>query len=99
MRQDILDDAARRAGGLWAMSRREELSREGRLVEGGWPGTIAEARARASDAIRVMLVERAMVSLTYAELGRAARLTYGEARRAWLGMLSRDARASASGEE
>jgi hypothetical protein len=99
MRQNLLDDAAKRAGGLWAASRRDELSREGRPVEGGWPGTIAEARARAADAIRTLLHERAMVALTYAELGRAAQVTYGEARRTWLGMLGTGPRMAASDDD
>lgn len=88
MRQDILDTTAKRAGGVWALARRQELAAEGRLVEGGWPGTIGEARVRAAGAIRGILVEKSMVALTYEELGRAARLTYDEARRAWLSMLA-----------
>lgn len=82
-REALLASAAREAAQKWANAYREELARDGRPVEGGWPGTMPEARARGAACAGRHLVERAMSVLTYAELGRVARITYDEARRCW----------------
>jgi hypothetical protein len=73
-------DAARSWAGLYCAA----LADEGRRVEGGWPGTIREARTRvAAEAMRV-LTKQSMTRLTHDELDRLAQATYDEARRAWL---------------
>jgi len=85
-RASLLEEAAIDAGNRWAAARRDELVREGRPVEGGWPGTLPEARVRVAAHAGRALTARAMSALTYDELGHAARVTYGEARRSWLAM-------------
>jgi hypothetical protein len=80
----LLEQAAFEAARAWATACRVELAREGRRVEGGWPGTLPEARVRAGAQAARALSERSMSTLTHDELGRVARITYDEARRSWL---------------
>jgi hypothetical protein len=68
----------------WLEAWREDLNREGRPFEGGWPGTLPEARARVAASLGRALARRRMATLTAEELRWAARATYEEARRAWL---------------
>jgi hypothetical protein len=99
-RERVVDAAARDAGDRWAEACRASLAKEGRLVEGGWPGTLSEARVRVAAHVGHALVEHAMSALTYDELGRAARLTYERARSAWLATPRRKRRrAPRSGPE
>lgn len=84
-RDDLLDRAALDAGGAWTRAYRAELMVEGRRAEGGWPGTIREARARAASEGARVLSAQSLAGLTHEELDRIARITYEEARRAWTG--------------
>lgn len=86
-RGDLLERAAFDAARSWARAYCAELARDGRRLEGGWPGTIREARTRAAAEAARVLVHESMSGLTHDELGRLARLTYDEARRSW-GKLS-----------
>jgi hypothetical protein len=97
-RDRVVDAAARDAGDRWAAACRDELAKEGRLVEGGWPGTLSEARVRVASHVGHALVELAMPALTYDELGRAARLTYERARSAWLATPRRKRRRASRSE-
>ncbi len=87
-RDVLLEQAAFDAARTWASACCLELTREGRPIEGGWPGTMPEARTRAGAHVGRMLVERSMPALTHDELGRVARITYDEARRSWRSALS-----------
>jgi hypothetical protein len=82
-RDTLLERASLEAARAWTTEFRAELARDGRPLEGGWPGTMPEARMRASAHASRALVERSMSALTYDELGRIARITYDEARRSW----------------
>ena len=89
-RQALFTEASLGLGERWAESWREDLRREGRPVEGGWPGTLPEARARVSAYFGRELVQRGWSLLTADELGSVAHTTYEQARRVWLAMsLSR----------
>jgi len=68
---------------LFAVRRREVLG-EGRVIAGGWPGTVREARAVVVAALAPALAERHMSAPTNDELGWVMHAAYGEARRAWL---------------
>jgi len=70
--------AARGAGARWAEQQRELLAREGRLPEGGWPGTLSEARA-----IAASLSLTRTSPLSAEELTLAAREAYNQAKGAW----------------
>jgi hypothetical protein len=73
-------ETAKAAGQRWAEREREALEREGRLPEGGWPGTLTEAKA-----IAVSLRARsgAAQALTADELVSFTHETYAQAKRAW----------------
>ncbi len=79
----VLQQAAVRTARTWTSAWFRALAGDGRRVEGGWPGTVPEARARiASDAART-LEGLSMAALTRDELSRVTRMTYEEARRLW----------------
>jgi hypothetical protein len=54
------------------------------VMEGGWPGTIGEARALVTASIGSLLAKHRLPCATFEELGEATRTTYAEAKRAWL---------------
>lgn len=83
VRERVLEQAALETAHAWAEACRVELEREGRRVEGGWPGTLKEARVRAGARANKVLSDRSMPALTHEELGRLACMTLGEARRSW----------------
>lgn len=76
-RRMVLRDIALDVGRRWFDSWRVRLRGEGRSIEGGWPGTIKEARALVAASIR-------LPNVTMEELGWAARTSWAEAKRAWL---------------
>ena len=82
-REALIEQAAMAAARAWATACRVALVREGRRVEGGWPGTLPEARMRASAEAGRALARESMTALTHDELGRLARITYDEARKTW----------------
>ena len=83
-RRVLLQEAAIAAGRSWFDSWRVDLSGEGRAIEGGFPGTIREARSRVAPAVAIALSQKRLPRVTDEELGRAMRTTYDEARRVWL---------------
>ncbi len=89
-RRTLLHETAIVVGRRWFDTWRAELLGEGRIIEGGWPGTVAEARALVAASIGPMLVQHRLTNVTTEELGWAARTTYAEAKRAWL--MSEDRR-------
>ena len=70
-----MDDEATRAGSEWAIDVRAFLVADGRQAEGGWPGTMTEARARADS-----LSEG---TLSGEERHRLGRIVYAAARAEW----------------
>ena len=83
-RELVLRATVARTASNWTNRWFRTLADDGRRVEGGWPGTLPEARARiAADAERA-LGDLSMPALTQDELGRLTRMTYEEARRLWL---------------
>ena len=70
-----MDENAIDAGKAWAGAVRAELENEGRTVAGGWPGTMTEARARAS--------QLGSPGLSAAERTRLARILYAAAKDMW----------------
>lgn len=82
-RASLLDRAASGAAEVWTIAYFAELKREGRRVEGGWPGTVREARSRAAQEGARVLVQRSLTSLTGEELDRMARIICEEAKVVW----------------
>ena len=70
------DNLAIDAGREWAGAVRERLDEEGRAATGGWPGTMTEARARASQ------LDSAL-SHSPQERSRLARILYTAAKSSW----------------
>lgn len=83
-RATILERAALEAARSWTATCFAALAQEGRRVDGGWPGTIREARTLVAAEATRALAGQAMTLLTHEELDRLAQTTYEEARRAWL---------------
>jgi hypothetical protein len=71
---------AEAAGLAWARASAEAVQREGRVVAGGWPGTVSEAKALAGECARRARVR----ALGPRELRELTRLVYAAARRNWL---------------
>jgi hypothetical protein len=70
----------------WAKALRATLADEGRVVEGGWPGTIVEARTLIGRHLQLELAARGMRHASGEELARATAATYARARAEWLGI-------------
>lgn len=85
----ILRTAPTAVGTAWATALCANLAHEGRSVEGGWPGTIIEARALISRHLRIELEGRDMRQPSSEELVAAAAATYERARAAWLAIERR----------
>lgn len=83
-RTALLDRLASEVASQWTQTYLSSLADEGRPIEGGWPGTMPEARMRMDEHARRLLSKHSMVALTTEELGQYTRLLYDEARRAWL---------------
>ena len=83
-RKNLLRDTALDLGRRWFASWRDDLTREGRVVEGGFPGRLAEARAIVAAAVGPAFAKRRLAAVTDEELGWAVHATYDEAKRAWL---------------
>lgn len=80
----LLERAALDAARSWAGAFCGALANEGRAVEGGWPGTIREARARAAAEATRVLSGMLMTPLTHTEIEQLARTANEEARRVWM---------------
>ncbi|HMJ11946.1 MAG TPA: hypothetical protein VK524_11060, partial [Polyangiaceae bacterium] len=83
-RTALLCDAAVLIGASWARGWCEEMSKTGRAVEGGWPGTLPEARTRVAEYFRVECARRRISELSPDELATATRSAYDQAKREWL---------------
>ena len=82
-REHVLEEAALETARTWVNRCVEDLQRDGRRIEGGWPGTLNEARARCGELAARTLARFSMIDLARGELDRAAHATYVEARRLW----------------
>jgi hypothetical protein len=76
-----------KAGEDWAEARASDLRREGRPVEGGWPGTIKEGMTWVLQTIGGRV---AHADLPINELRALARTAYGTARTRWLALQVRE---------
>lgn len=73
----------REASAAWLAGWRAELARDGRPMEGGWPGTLGEARAFVLGRITSELVRKGLPHPTPNRTARAVRDLYDVTRRAW----------------
>ena len=74
-----LDAIAAATGRAWACGIVGDLRAQAREVNGGWPGTLREARGQ----VQVALAARRTPPLSTERLAALARATYASARAAW----------------
>lgn len=94
-RQALLTEEPRLLGSSWAQVWCKSMQSDGRLVVGGWPGTLAEARARIQGHLGGELARRRMPALSVEELTAATSATYQQAKKDWL-IAARDMRPKGS---
>lgn len=94
-RQALLSDEPLLVGASWAKGCCDSMLSDGRLVVGGWPGTLPEARARIQGHLGEELARRRMPALSVGELAAATSATYQQAKKDWL-LAARDARPKGS---
>jgi hypothetical protein len=82
-RELALHEIALSTARQWTTGWFRTLAEDGRRVEGGWPGTIHEARGRIAADASNELLRTSKPALTREELGRLTQTTYEEARRLW----------------
>jgi hypothetical protein len=70
-------------GVSWALDSCADMTSSGRRVEGGWPGTIPEARQRVLRGLTHELQARGFAPLSPSELTAATATVYDRARREW----------------
>lgn len=83
-RGELLDEFGVTLGVGWARSLSEATLREQRLIAGGFPGTIPEARWRVERYLGAELARRKWSPLLPDEISSAVGATYARARREWL---------------
>lgn len=97
-RRVVLEQNPVAVGTAWARAVCDDIIEEGRVVAGGWPGTLVEARARIAGHLNHELSKHGMKALAPEELEQAANATYARAKQEWLeterraGRLARNAR-------
>jgi hypothetical protein len=79
-------EGAATIGTRWAKGWFEEMRKDGRPIEGGWPGTLPEALARVAAYFELELARHGMPLLTLDETSAIARAAYQQAKREWLSM-------------
>ena len=89
LRDLLLEQTAVETARRWIEEVRLELARDGRPIDGEWPGTLSEARLRVGDAFRTAATHQDTAGPDHGELVLVAHLTTGEARRAWRKLVSR----------
>jgi hypothetical protein len=82
-RHRLIQDYPTTLGTEWAVHSCEELKRSGRGIEGGWPGTIPEARSRVQRELASALAAHGLEPLRPNELIAATSATYEQAKREW----------------
>jgi hypothetical protein len=83
-RRALLAERPPALGTGWAGDWCKQMRLESRVVTGGWPGTLPEARARVLEHIDAELRRQGMPLLTTVEIAAATTTTYERARGEWL---------------
>ena len=83
-REALVLECATRLGVDWARALCDATWQDQREVAGGFPGTIPEARARVAAYLHHELTRQGLSPLEPAELSRAVKAAYANARRDWL---------------
>jgi hypothetical protein len=95
-RRVLLEKDPIAVGTAWARAVCDNITQQGRVIAGGWPGTLVEARARISSRLHDELFKRGMKALEPEELEQAVNATYARAKQEWLETERRAERAARS---
>ncbi|HVY30934.1 MAG TPA: hypothetical protein VHB79_30450 [Polyangiaceae bacterium] len=82
-RGNILREASEAIGVRWVLDYSATVERSGRRIEGGWPGTLPEARGRVLASLPQQLSARGAEPLTPQEIVVASTIASAEAKRRW----------------
>jgi hypothetical protein len=82
-RRRLIEERPPALGVTWANDSCADVTRSGRRVEGGWPGTVPEARMRVLSGLTHELAARGLAPLSQTELSTATSTVYDRARREW----------------
>ena len=82
-RRRLIHEQPAALGTAWAISACEELMHSGRRIEGGFPGTVPEARSRVQRELSRLLAKHGLPPLQPNELVAATSATYEQAKREW----------------
>ncbi len=93
-RSALLEQDPLTVGTIWARAISDHITAQGRIIAGGWPGTLVEARNRIARHLHDELAKRGMKGLEAEELQRAANSTYARAKQEWLEIERRAGRAA-----
>jgi len=86
-RRALIAAAPSALGAAWASELSESLRVEGRPIDGGWPGTTQEARARVLQHFYRELSRLRLTPLAHGESEAVTTATYEQARGAWLELV------------
>lgn len=79
----LLRETSEAEGATWAREYLETVEKSGRAIEGGWPGTLPEARARVLRSLPSALSARGFSPLNAREVAVASAMLSAAARRSW----------------
>ncbi len=82
-RSRLLRETSETIGASWMLDYSTAVELSGRRVEGGWPGTLPEARGRVLARLPQELSARGAPPLSAEELAVAVSLASAEAKRRW----------------
>ncbi|HYQ16197.1 MAG TPA: hypothetical protein VEQ58_10580 [Polyangiaceae bacterium] len=82
-RSQLLQEQPGVVGAQWAVDACADARSNGRSIEGGWPGTVPEARMRVLRALTQELSQGRHAPLSHAELVTATSAAYERAKREW----------------
>ncbi len=89
-RSALLERTAVSVGETWARRVLAELCSEGRSAQGGWPGTISQARSRVSVVVTSELARARFRPAAADEVDKTTRAAYAHARGVWLASARAD---------
>ena len=98
-RGKLLDQCALTIGTSWVRSLSEAMLRERRVVAGGFPGTIPEARWRVAQFLGAELARLELSPLRPDEVSTAVDAAYARARRDWLQLARGGERRARNGHQ
>ena len=82
-RRRLIQEQLAAVGASWALDSCKDMLESGRKIEGGWPGTVPEARMRVLGVLTRELAARGFPPLSAIEVTEATATAYERAKRDW----------------